>query len=218
MPRRQALLDLPFDHIFFTGSPAVGKIVMAFSAKHLTSPVTLELGGKSPTIVDETADLKAAAQNILLGQVHQQWPTCIAPDHIYVHSSVKEEFLRHCIAALEGAYGKAAQQATAPAWRGSVNPPIPRGQGAAGDATQRGARVATRRLLVDEAQRYIAPTLLDGFRPLRQHPGTKKSSGRCCPSSAIAQLGYGDCPINAETKPLALYVWSRTQKSISKVM
>src|SRR5258705_2832992 len=87
------LLSLPFDHIFFTGSPAVGKVVMKAAAQHLAS-VTLELGGKSPTIVDETADLKMAAQTIAWGKYTNNGQTCIAPDHIYVHASVKDEFVR----------------------------------------------------------------------------------------------------------------------------
>jgi acyl-CoA reductase-like NAD-dependent aldehyde dehydrogenase len=79
----QALLDLPFDHIFFTGSPQVSKIVMAAAAKHLTS-VTLELGGKSPTIVDSTASIEHAARKIVWGKFANNGQTCIAPDHVYV--------------------------------------------------------------------------------------------------------------------------------------
>ena len=89
----QALLDLPFDHIFFTGSPAIGKVVMAAAAKNLTS-VTLELGGKSPTIVDESADLDAAAQNIIWGKYTNDGQTCIAPDHVYVHAASKTHSCR----------------------------------------------------------------------------------------------------------------------------
>lgn len=87
----QQLLALPFDHIFFTGSPGVGKIVMEAASKHLTS-VTLELGGKSPVIVDETANLKDAAEKIAWGSFMNCGQTCIAPDHIYVQASVFEKF------------------------------------------------------------------------------------------------------------------------------
>jgi aldehyde dehydrogenase (NAD+) len=68
LPTAEALLALPFDHIFFTGSPMVGKVVMAAAAKHLTS-VTLELGGKSPTIIDETANLRVAAETLMWGKI-----------------------------------------------------------------------------------------------------------------------------------------------------
>src|SRR6202008_4083563 len=85
------LLELPFDHIFFTGSPAVGKVVMAAAAKHLAS-VTLELGGKSPAIVDETADLPKAARSIAWGKFANCGQTCIAPDYAYVHESLLPQF------------------------------------------------------------------------------------------------------------------------------
>ena len=87
-----ALLEEKFDYIFFTGSPAVGKIVMEAAAKHLT-PVTLELGGKSPVIVDETADIKTAAQRILWGKTVNVGQTCVAPDYLYVHESVKQKLM-----------------------------------------------------------------------------------------------------------------------------
>jgi aldehyde dehydrogenase (NAD+) len=88
-----ALLNLPFDHIFFTGSTRVGKIVYEKASKHLI-PVTLELGGKSPTIVDETANLKVAARRIAFGKFINAGQTCIAPDYVYVHRNVYESFLQ----------------------------------------------------------------------------------------------------------------------------
>lgn len=88
--RTQELLKLPFDHIFFTGSPNVGKIVMTAAAKNLTS-VTLELGGKSPAIVDDTANIKDAAKKLAWGKFTNCGQTCIAPDHILVHQSKLDE-------------------------------------------------------------------------------------------------------------------------------
>ena len=87
------LLDLPFDKIFFTGSVAVGKEVMRRAAERLI-PVTLELGGKSPCIVDETADLKLAARRIAFGKFLNCGQTCVAPDYLLVHESVRERFLK----------------------------------------------------------------------------------------------------------------------------
>ena len=86
------LLEEKFDYIFFTGSVAVGKMVMAAAAKNLT-PVTLELGGKSPCIVDETADIDAAARRIIWGKLVNAGQTCVAPDYLYVHRSVKEQLI-----------------------------------------------------------------------------------------------------------------------------
>lgn len=87
-----ALLEERYDHIFFTGSPAVGHTVMEAASKHLT-PVTLELGGKSPVIVDDTADIKTAAKRIAFGKVLNAGQTCIEPDYMFIHRDVKETFI-----------------------------------------------------------------------------------------------------------------------------
>lgn len=89
----KSLLELPFNHIFFTGSPQVGKIVMAAASRHLTS-VTLELGGKSPTIVDESADIRISAKKIAWGKWINAGQTCVAPDYVFVHHKIKDEFLK----------------------------------------------------------------------------------------------------------------------------
>ncbi len=88
----QYLLDEKFDYIFFTGSKNVGKLVLEKAAKNIT-PVTLELGGKSPTIVDETANLKIAARRLVFGKGFNVGQTCVAPDYVYVHRRVKDKFL-----------------------------------------------------------------------------------------------------------------------------
>ncbi len=100
-----ALLEERFDYIFFTGGVTVGKLVMEKAAAHLT-PVTLELGGKSPCIVDQTADLKLAAARIAFGKYLNCGQTCVAPDYLLIHSSVKEAFLEQFRAAVEGMYGE----------------------------------------------------------------------------------------------------------------
>lgn len=96
----EKLLEQPFDHIFFTGSQAVGKVVMAAAAKNLT-PVTLELGGKSPVILDHTADLKTAARRIAFGKVLNAGQICVAPDYLLLEQGLQEKFLAHYRAALE---------------------------------------------------------------------------------------------------------------------
>lgn len=100
----EALLNERFDYIFFTGSVEVGKIIMKAASKHLT-PVTLELGGKSPCIVHQDANLKLAAKRIAWGKFMNAGQTCIAPDYIYVHKSIKEAFLTHLRNALTELYG-----------------------------------------------------------------------------------------------------------------
>lgn len=92
--KNSALLEQHFDYIFFTGSVAVGKAVMAAAAKHLT-PVSLELGGKSPVIVDETANIKISARRIAFGKILNAGQTCISPDYVFVHKSIKDDFIRY---------------------------------------------------------------------------------------------------------------------------
>lgn len=99
----QALLEEKFDYIFFTGSPSVGHEVMSKASVHLT-PVTLELGGKSPCIVDETANIKLAARRIVFGKYLNLGQTCVAPDYIYVHTSVKDKLIHEVIQEIKRQY------------------------------------------------------------------------------------------------------------------
>lgn len=99
-----ALLDLPFNHIFFTGSPAIGKIVMAKAAQHLTS-VTLELGGKSPVLVDRNADIRHAASRIVTGRFANCGQICVAPDYVLIHRDDEQQFIEEVIRAVQMQYG-----------------------------------------------------------------------------------------------------------------
>ncbi|CAL2101270.1 4,4'-diaponeurosporen-aldehyde dehydrogenase [Tenacibaculum sp. 190130A14a] len=105
VPVAQELLAQRWDYIFFTGSVPVGKIVAKAAAEHLT-PVTLELGGKSPCIVDETANIKLAAKRLVWGKFINGGQTCIAPDYLLIHSSVKEKFVSHFKEEIVNAYGE----------------------------------------------------------------------------------------------------------------
>ncbi|MCL4131090.1 UNVERIFIED_CONTAM: hypothetical protein GTU68_041248, partial [Idotea baltica] len=98
------LLALPFNHIFFTGAPSVGKIVMKAAADHLAS-VTLELGGKSPTIVDQSANINVAARRIAWAKFMNNGQICIAPDYIYVHESKKDELVKLINKHIKAMYG-----------------------------------------------------------------------------------------------------------------
>jgi aldehyde dehydrogenase (NAD+) len=98
------LLEQPFHHIFFTGSPRVGHIVLESAARQMI-PVTLELGGKSPCIVDEFVNVKQAARRIIWGKLINAGQTCIAPDYILVHAKVKDELLTEMESAIRQFYG-----------------------------------------------------------------------------------------------------------------
>ncbi len=105
----QALLSEPFDFIFFTGSPNTGRVVMNYASRNLT-PVVLELGGKSPTIVDQDANLKLAAKSIVFGKLTNAGQTCIAPDYLFVHHRVKDELLKLIVQYIEEFYGHDQRQ------------------------------------------------------------------------------------------------------------
>ena len=212
-----ALLALPFDHIFFTGSPAVGKVVMAAAAKHLTS-VTLELGGKSPTIVDETADLDLAARNILWGKYTNGGQTCIAPDHVYVQESVKAAFIEKASAVLKASYGATdAEQSRSPCLSHSVNQRhAGRVAGLLEDAKAKGATVLAGGG-VNVADQWVAPTLLSNI-PRDAKIMSEEIFGPLLPIIGYSSLQTVIDEINANPKPLALYVWSKDERNINKVM
>jgi len=211
------LLALPFDHIFFTGSPAIGKVVMAAAAKHLTS-VTLELGGKSPTVIDATADIKLAAQNILWGKFTNNGQTCIAPDHIFVHASVKNQFVAECKAALDATYGSdAAAQQKSPFLARIVNTRhTSRIKSLLDDATSKGAKVLTGGA-VDEADCYIAPTLIENI-PADAKIMSEEIFGPLLPIISFTNVDEVIARINADPKPLALYIWSKSEPAIQKLL
>ncbi len=148
-----ALLEQHFDMIFFTGSPSLGKVVMEAAAKNLT-PVVLELGGKSPCIVDKGADVEVAAKRIAWGKTINAGQTCIAPDYVLIHTSLKEHFVE--------AFGRAVR-----ALHGT-NPAESKHYGriVSDKAFERlVGYLAEGKVVVggenDKASRYIAPTLLE---------------------------------------------------------
>ncbi|MFD2682543.1 aldehyde dehydrogenase [Bacillus seohaeanensis] len=104
-----SLINAPFDYIFFTGSVSVGKIVMEAAAKNLV-PVTLELGGKSPVIVDKSADIKAAAERIIWGKTVNSGQTCVAPDYVMVDEAVKKELMKEMMQTLQRFFGSPINQ------------------------------------------------------------------------------------------------------------
>jgi aldehyde dehydrogenase (NAD+) len=109
VPETTALLEQQWDHIFFTGGPPIGKVVMAAAAKNLT-PVVLELGGKNPTVVHGSADLRVAARRIAQGRWMNAGQTCTAPDHVLVFREVAKEFLAHLKEAVVAFYGTDPQR------------------------------------------------------------------------------------------------------------
>ena len=213
----QALQELPFDHIFFTGSPAIGKLVMAAAAKNLTS-VTLELGGKSPTIVDASANLKLAAKNIMWAKFANSGQTCIAPDHVFVHESVKDQWVDICREELKKAYGNSlADQQNSPHLAHMVNARhTGRVKALLEDATAHGARSLTGGGM-GESDCFIQPTLLDKV-PDAARVMQEEIFGPLLPIIGFTNLDEVIERINAGPKPLALYIYSKTEKNIDAVL
>lgn len=206
----QALLELPFDHIFFTGSPEVGKIVMAAAAKHLTS-VTLELGGKSPTIIGPGADAAKAAAWIGFGKFANAGQTCIAPDHVYVHEDVREPFLEALRAWIGRAYGAGDSPHLARIVNGRH---AGRLRGLLEDARALGARVI---LGGGGEGTRLPPTLVEAVTP-EMRLDREEIFGPVLPV-----IGYRDLEevldrINARPKPLALYVFDKDRGFAERVI
>ncbi|WP_370299752.1 aldehyde dehydrogenase family protein [Abyssibacter sp.] len=210
----QALLSLPFDHIFFTGSPAVGKIVMKAAAEHLTS-VTLELGGKSPVIVDQTANVKRAAESIAWGKFCNNGQTCIAPDYLYVHESVHDEFVAAAAKQINTFYGD-NPEASADYCRIVNERHHDRIHGLMQDAVNQGARLAHGGQSNDD-ERFIAPTLLTNV-PKDARIMQEEIFGPLLPILTYRSLDDVLEHINANEKPLALYLFTKDKGTMQRVM
>ena len=164
VPVAEALLELPFDHIFFTGSTRVGKAVMAAAAKTLAS-VTLELGGKSPAIIAPDAALQRAAHAVAWGKLVNAGQTCVAPDYALVQEGQRQPFLDGLRTAIERSYGPESGWATNPELARLVDPgAFARVKGLVDDAIQRGAKAVVGGQ-ANAAERYLAPTVLIDVPP-----------------------------------------------------
>jgi aldehyde dehydrogenase (NAD+) len=209
-----ALLELPFNHIFFTGAPSIGKIVMAAAAKNLAS-VTLELGGKSPTIVDETASISTTAKRIVWGKFHNSGQICIAPDYVLVHESKKEALIEAMKKTLSDFYGSDAQ--TSDSYGHIVNQKhAERVNGYLQDAVSKGAKVVFGGKS-DTANSFIEPTLVTET-PYESALMQNEIFGPVLPIISYKNLDEAIAKINEGEKPLALYIYSKSQKNIDKIM
>lgn len=192
----QALWAQRFDHIFFTGSPALGKVVMKAAAENLTT-VTLELGGKSPCIVNEDADINCAAKRIAWGKCLNAGQTCIAPDYLFVHTRIKNELLDKIGYYFCQFYGEQPEK--------SLDYP----RIITLDAVERIARLMkSGRIIyggkIIREERYIAPTILDNISP--DDPIMQEEIfGPLLPVMEFEQLDEAIQYINKHEKPLALY-------------
>ena len=205
----QDLLKKRWDYIFFTGSVAVGKIVAKAAAENLT-PITLELGGKNPCIVDETANLPLAAKRIIWGKILNAGQTCIAPDFILVHHKMKSKLIKYLIEEIKNALGENPQESSDYAriinlknWERQLS------------------LIENQTILYGgESQRsdfYLAPTLLDEPK-LDSLVMRDEIFGPILPLLSYETIGDIDSIISKYEKPLSLFIFSENKSFIKEVL
>lgn len=199
-----ALLEQPFDHIFYTGGRRVGRIVMEAAARHLT-PVTLELGGKSPCFVDDTVDLNTAARRIAWGKFTNAGQTCVAPDYVLATPGVAEMLARRIAVAVTEFYGEDPRRS--PDFARIVNDRhFQRMTGLMEGAGQLVCGGET-----DRAERYVAPTVFLGTPPDAPVMG-EEIFGPILPVVIVRDVDEAIAFINARSHPLAAYVFSHSRE------
>ncbi|MCF2147210.1 aldehyde dehydrogenase [Desmonostoc muscorum LEGE 12446] len=205
----EKLLAEKFDHIFFTGGTSVGKIVMAAAAKHLT-PVTLELGGKSPCIVDTEINLEHTARRITWGKFINAGQTCIAPDYLLVDKKIKKDLIDELKKCLKEFYGD--NPANSPDYARIISQKnfdrlvkfLEDGEVIIGGETK-------------SSERYIAPTIIDNVC-LEDSVMQEEIFGPILPIIEYSDIGEAIALINSRPKPLALYLFSQNKNLQNQVL
>lgn len=209
VPETEALLQKKFDYIFFTGSTQVGRIVMKAAAEHLT-PVTLELGGKSPAIVCSNSDLEITAKRLVWGKFTNCGQTCVAPDYLYVHKDIKEQLLKYIIKSIRDFYGEYPKR-----------------------SSDYGRIISEKHLLrlteflkdgkllyggnFDLEEKYMSPTILE--LSSWDYPVMKEEIfGPILPVLEFQSLKDVAQIIKKQPKPLALYLFSKNKKDVDYIL
>jgi aldehyde dehydrogenase (NAD+) len=210
----EKLLELPFDHIFFTGSTNVGKIVMKAASKNLTS-VTLELGGKSPIIIDKTANLKMAAEKIVWGKFLNSGQTCIAPDYVLVNKKNRNEFTDFLVTYIQKLYGTKDLQSNSDYANIISKQHHQRLLKMLDDSIQYNNRI----LLGEDSnnfENFIAPTLILSDKK-KSKINSEEIFGPILPIVEYDNLDEAITWINNKTPPLSIYIFSNSKINIEKI-
>jgi len=203
------LLEQPFDHIFFTGGSTVGKLVMQAAARQLT-PMTLELGGKSPCLVDQDINIEYTARRIIWGKFLNAGQTCVAPDYLLLQREIKEPLLKKMGEVLLKFYGANPRQST------DYARIISEGHFQRLEALLVDGRILYGGEAVRE-ERYIAPTIMDRIAP--DSPLLQEEIfGPLLPILEFGDLEEAIQFVNERPKPLALYFFSRNRKRQEQVL
>ena len=211
------LLALPFDHVLFTGSTRIGKQVMTSAAAHLAS-VTLELGGQSPVVVDESADIRLAAERIVWGKFLNSGQTCVAPNHVFVHESKAKELTECLRTVIERRYGatEEARKQTPDLARIVDQASLKRLSDVIEKSVAGGAKLELGGRS-DVAERYLAPTVLSGVTddsPVMH----EELFGPVLPVLSYRDLDEVFASVHRRGKPLAMYIFSRDKASTSRML
>ena len=211
------LLQLKFNHIHFTGSSTVGKVIMKEAANHLAS-CTLELGGKSPSIVDETANLKEAATKIVWGKYLNEGQTCIAPDYILIQAAVKVKFIAFVKNEIEKKYGdtdlKRIESNNLCRIINDKN--YKRLKTLLKTSTLNNGKIEYGATF-DDSDRYISPTIISDIS-LTDELMNEEIFGPIMPIVSYENIEEAIALVNTKEKPLALYIFSKKKKTIHKIL
>ncbi|MBN2158924.1 MAG: aldehyde dehydrogenase [Spirochaetes bacterium] len=205
----RAVLKEKFDYLFFTGGTAVGRAVMGAAAEHLT-PVTLELGGKSPVIVDEDAHLPSAARRLCWGKFFNAGQTCLAPDYLLVHKKIKAAFVAELAKTVKEFYGDDPRRS--PDYARIVNV----------RHFDRIIKLLRGRKVIhgggnSRKEKYIAPTIVDGVT-MKDPIMREEIFGPLLPVMTFARIDDAIALVNRLPRPLALYYFSKNEKKQKKVL
>ncbi|MFW5925781.1 MAG: aldehyde dehydrogenase family protein [Myxococcota bacterium] len=209
VPETQALLEQQWDHIMYTGNGTVARIVMEAAAKHLT-PVTLELGGKSPVVVDKDVDLDVAARRIIWGKYFNAGQTCLAPDYVLVHKDMEQPLLDRLRGTIQEFYGENPQKSAdypriiSDRHFERLSGMIEGGEVVAGGQT-------------DAKERYIAPTVLKNVKEDAKVM-QEEIFGPILPVVSVPDIETAIEKINSRPKPLGLYVFTKDKNVADKVL
>ena len=208
------LLKLKFNHILFIGSPTIGKIVMKSASKFLAS-VTLELGGKSPTIIDNSSNLKKAAKRIAWSKFLNNGQICIAPDYILINKSIKEKFIKLLCKEIEKLYSNKSIKSDSYCRIVSKNH-FERINNLLEDAIKKGAKILIGGK-VDKNDNFIEPTVIDNVNH-KSKIHDEEIFGPILPVYEYNNIDEAINFINQKEKPLAIYLFSNSNKNIDRIL
>lgn len=209
------LLNLKWDHIFFTGSPMVGSIVMKAAAKHLTS-VTLELGGLNPVVIDEKADIKDAVNKLIWGKYFNCGQSCVSPNYVLVHQNIYDQFIKSIATAYDKRFGTGNPENFSDFARIVNENHFNRVKSLIDSSKEEGIKIL-KGGETNSSDNFIAPTILDGINT-SSTIFKEEIFGPILPLMKYKSNSEAIDIINSNEKPLALYVFTKSNKFANEII